>query len=351
MSRPTPIPTGIRPINWSTLPLEHMLHVDMIHYSDPPTLLRNVIPNVDEVVRLLERNAPYTPLGGWFRGGLDEDDEATNAMWFQNDWVHADLAVEGSDLFFWHEGVIEASKKFYDAEVIVPQSIYVNLMAAIDRAGPAHTDNPRFQGRDRSNSPMWLLRSMLWSGLFDRWSIVQSTSIWWMNDLDEGGAIYYWPDGPNKPRHEHHGDMANTSLIGDNHGMFHQVGPVGPYDNGTLLVTSRAELAPATDGSADWVVTDRGEERFRAPLSKYRVSVLWKADVYKNEEERKRQMADTLSLEDVARIFDEDLADKGRDLRFEIDRIDDVSFQEEIKAVYPEARPIGAAPSIYGDAY
>ncbi len=36
----------------------------MIHYSDPPILLREVIENIGDNVRLTERNAPYTPLGG-----------------------------------------------------------------------------------------------------------------------------------------------------------------------------------------------------------------------------------------------------------------------------------------------
>ena len=38
----------------------------MFHYAKPPTLLDNVIDDLDEVTRLFERNAPYTPLGGWF---------------------------------------------------------------------------------------------------------------------------------------------------------------------------------------------------------------------------------------------------------------------------------------------
>jgi hypothetical protein len=270
-------------------------------------------------------------------------------MWFQNDFVHADLRVEGSDLFLWHKRVIEAARRFYDAEVVVPHSVYVNLMAAIEGGGPAHTDNPRFHGRDRSNTPMWLLRVMLWSGLFDRWAIVQATSIWWMNDV-EGGEFLYWADGPNKPPRRHFGAMANTALVGDNHGMFHQVGPVGPFDRGTPRVTPRAELAPMADGSGDWGVTDRGEVRYRAPLDAYRVSVLWKADVYRDEEERRRLMAETLSIPDVARIFDRDLSERGAELRFELDRIEDPGLIAAIKDVYPEAVPVGAAPSIYGAA-
>jgi hypothetical protein len=317
----------------------------MIRYSDPPVLLRDVIEDISDVVQLLERNAPYTPLGGWYLPDADLD-TPTSAMWFQNDWVHADLRVEGSELFLFHERVMQAARDFYDAEVIVPHSVYVNLMAAIEKSGPAHTDIPRFHGRDRSNTPMWLLRSMFWSGLFDRYAIVQATSIWWMNDV-EGGGLLYWPNGPDEPPHEHVGKMANTALVGDNHGMFHQVGPVGPFDQGTRLVTPRAELAPADVVSGEWAVTDRGEVRYRAPLEQYRVSVLWKADVYRDEAEQRRQMADTLSIPDVARIFDRDLEERGAELRIDLDRIEDPGLIAAVNAVYPEAIPVGKAPSIF----
>ena len=320
----------------------------MIHYSDPPILLRDVIEDVGDVVGLLERNAPYTPLGGWYRPG-SELGAPTSPMWFQNDWVHADLRVEGAELFLFHEGVTKATRDFYGAEVIVPHSLYVNMMAAMERSGPAHTDNPRFQGRDRSNTPMWLLRAMLWSGLFDRYAIVQATSIWWMNDV-EGGGLFYWADSPDEPPHEHVGDMANTALVGDNHGMFHQVGPVGPFDQGTRLVTPRAELAPAGDSVGEWAVTDRGETCYQAPLEQYRVSVLWKADVYRNEAEQRRQMAETLSIPDVARIFDRGLEEKGVDVRLDPDRIEDPGVIAAVNAVYPEAVPVGKGRSIFDPA-
>ena len=320
----------------------------MIHYSDPPILLRDVIEDVGDVVRLLERNAPYTPLGGWYRPDADLD-APTSPMWFQNDWVHANLRVEGSELFLFHKRVTQAARDFYGAEVIVPHSVYVNLMAALERSGPAHTDNPRFHGRDRSNTPMWMLRAMLWSGLFDRYAIVQATSIWWMNDV-EGGGLLYWPDGPDKPPHEHVGDMANTALVGDNHGMFHQVEPVGPFDQGTRLVTPRAQLAPAADDRSAWAVTDRGEVRYQAPLEQYRVSVLWKADVYRNEAEQRRQMADTLSIPAVARIFDRDLEEKGADVRIDLERIDDPGLSTAVHAAYPEAVPVGKRRSIFDGA-
>jgi hypothetical protein len=308
-------------------------------------LLHDVIRDLDAVVGLLERNAPYTPLGGWYRPGVDEA-VPSSPMWFQADWVHAGLAVEGSALFQQHPRYHEAARCFWDAELILPHSLYVNVMVGIDRSGPAHTDNPKFRGRERKDTPMWLLRTMLWSGLFTHWEIHQTTAIWWLNDV-EGGGLLYWADGPDRPPHRHFGHMANTALLGDNHHMFHQVERVGPFDAETRLVTQRAELAPASDGSGDWIVVDHGAEVFRAPLDRYRVSVLWKADVYASEDEYRALADDRLSMADVARIFDADLARRGESLRFDLDRLDDLVFQQALAAVYPEAVPVGAAPSMY----
>jgi hypothetical protein len=53
--------------------------------------------------------------------------------------------------------------------------------------------------------------------------------------------------------------MANTALIGDNHGMFHQVGPIGPFDEGTRRITPSAVLGPVADSTGDWGVTDHGD--------------------------------------------------------------------------------------------
>ncbi len=318
----------------------------MVHDADPPILLRDVYGDLDEVVRLVERSAPYSPLGGWMRPGLDPDIE-NSPMWFQNDWVHADFKLEGSDLFFQNQKYIETAREFWGAEEIVPQSIYTNVMVGLCECGPVHTDNPKFRGRERKNTPMLLLRTMLWSELFTRWEIRQVTAIWWLNDVAEGGGLAYWADGPLKPPRRHVGDMANTAIIGDNHHMFHQVEPVGPLAGGTRLVTASAKLGPADDGSGDWVVLDKGQEALRGPLSDYRVSVLWKADVYQNEAERRELARDTLSIEDVASIFNRDLEQRGEALRLDLERLDDLEHLRALGAVYPEPIPVGTGPSIY----
>ncbi len=236
-------------------------------------------------------------------------------MWFQKDWVHDIFAAEGSDLFLRHAGYIEAAKQFYGAEVVEPQSVYVNLMAAIADGGPAHTDNPRFHGRDRTNTPMWLLRAMLWSGLFDRYEIMQATAIWWMNDV-EGGGLFYWPNGPdNPPRrarrgHGQHGaDRRQPRDV-----------PPGRPDRSVRceapdLVTPSAELAPVARRDRRLGRDRPRRPQFRAPLDTFRVSVLWKADVYKTAAERAQRAGDTLSMQDVADTFNDDLVRKGSTVR------------------------------------
>ncbi len=316
-----------------------------IRYSKPPVLMHDVIDDLGTVVRLLESQAPYNPLGGWYNPGADPH-VCTRPMWFQKDWVHDVFAAEGSDLFLRHPAYLQAAKQFYDAEVVEPKSVYVNLMTSIADGGPAHTDNPRFHGRDRTNTPMWLLRAMLWSGLFDDFEIVQATAIWWMSDVD-GGGLFFWPNGPERPPEQHVGTMANTALIGDNHGMFHQVAPVGPFDRGTPRVTPSAELAPTADSTGDWTVTDHGELVFRAPLDTFRVSVLWKADVYSSVAERDQRIANTLSMQDVADTFNDDLVCTGSSIRFDLERVDDPSLKADLATVYPEAAPVGALRSVF----
>ena len=315
------------------------------HVSEKPIFVPNLLQDPGQVVTLLEDNAPNTPLGGWLWPGADPD-APTRPLWFQNDWVQGEIRVPGAEVFLFHEEVMATARRFYDAEVVVPHTLYVNVMGPTDRCGPAHTDNPVFAGRNRQNTPMLLLRIMYWSGLFDRWAIPQATSIWWMNDVD-GGGLRYWPAGPDSAPEVFGQEMANVALVGDNHGMFHQVEPVGGLGATSPRVSGRAELAPAPDGAGDWAVVDHGQIVYRAPLEQFRVSVLWKAHVYANEDAKRRLEADPLSLEQVADRFAHDLQARGSDLRLDLDRLDDPSQFGPLAAVYPEPKPQGAQPSFF----
>ena len=316
-----------------------------MHGTGPPILLTDVLDDVGAVVKLLAQGAPYPALGGWYSPGSDPH-ARTRPLWFRSDWVNETLAVTGSELFFHHPGYMECARAYYGTKMVEPHSVYVNLMMAMPIAGPAHTDNPRFAGRDQSNTPMWVLRAMLESGLFDDVAFPQATAIWWLNDV-EGGGIRYWPYGPDQPPVEHADKMANTALMGNTHGMFHQVNAIGPFDIGKPQITPMAQLAPADRPDGEWVVIDHGEEVYRSPLADIRVSVQWKADVYFNADHRTRLVSSPLGLNDVAVRFNADLADRGIDLVFDVDRIHDPDHAAEISQHYPEARPIDSLPAVF----
>ena len=94
-------------------------------------------------------------------------------------------------------------------------------------------------------------------------------------------------------------------------------------------------------------MTDSRGERFRAPLDQYRASVLWKADVYATEAEYQESKNDVLSLEQVADIFNADLAERGIPLTLTAESIVE---QENITALgthYPEDIPMDAGISIF----
>lgn len=315
----------------------------MVQYADSPIVLDNVIEDLESLADLLKMHAPYKPLGGWYQPDKTDTTKRASAMWFRDDWLNAEGVKTGYDLFSENSKICEAGKQFCGANYFVPHSVYVNLMAAMAESGPCHTDNPKFRGRERANTPQRLLRNMMTSGLFGRWYIHQMSCIWWMDDV-EGGALTYWADGPNNKPSRHHGDMANTAICGDNHFMYHQVGPIGPYDRGTIRVTPLAELAPVNDGSGDWAVTDHGEEVYRAPLKNFRVSILTKADVYDSEEQFHELWKDTLSMKEVVGVFNEDLQSKGESFRLTLDNADRAEAREALTRIYPPPVPVDADP-------
>jgi hypothetical protein len=78
--------------------------------------------------------------------------------------------------------------------------------------------------------------------------------------------------------------------------------------------------------------------------------VLWKAHVYASENERRTLEAEALSFGDVVRIFSADLSARNSELRLDLDALDDPQQSARFAAIYPEARPVEAGPSIF-DAY
>src|SRR4029079_16348362 len=120
------------------------------------------------------------------------------------------------------------------------------------------------------------------SGLFERWRVRIATAVAWFYE-SEGGGLTYWPDGPDeapatlRPR-------TNTALVGDNDVMFHRVESVGGSDDDMVRgLTLDSELVSRSDGA--WEVNDHGQVLGQWAASRVRVSLSWKALVFRDEHE------------------------------------------------------------------
>ena len=75
--------------------------------------------------------------------------------------------------------------------------------------------------------------------------------------------------------------------------------------------------------------------------------MLWKADIYATAEERERQVANALSMDDVAERFNQDLAGRGSSVRFDPAKLDDPELRATIEHFHPEDVPVGALRSVF----
>ena len=174
-----------------------------------PVVIDEVLPDASVVRELLLRGAPYWTVQRYVKN-LSEMSALSDAgkrgrkgrpmsiaPWFRGDWAYDEPLVDGAKVFLRHEAFTEAAKQMFGAAVVVPQIVYVNLNPPIAQVDPGHVDIPAFRGIDRTRYPVWLLATMLKSGLFDDWYVRSATAVAGY-DEGEGGGFTNWPGGPDQ---------------------------------------------------------------------------------------------------------------------------------------------------------
>ena len=203
-----------------------------------------------------------------------------------------------------------------------------------------HTDVPAFRGVDRTKHPIWLLVTMGRSGLFERWRVPIATAVSWFYE-GEGGGFTYWPDGPDaKPSTRP--ARTNTAVVGDNDAMFHRVEAIGGADDDMVRgLTLDSQLAWLGDGT--WAVVDAERELARYAFAQVRISVSWKAQVFRDAEEMRvlDEHRDDLTLDRVLDAFVADLRARGTDVAPPADPLHDPTFVATLTKAYHRA------PSVY----
>ena len=319
-----------------------------------PVFIESLFDDPSGVQALVARHAPYWPVQRYFASAeeqraLSDSSERPGATRggglvvgpvFRGNWAYDRPLVDGVTPLLEHAPLVDAARRVFDATLVRPQSMYVNLTLPMPCGDTGHTDIPAFRGVDRSTVPVWLLVTMGRSGLFERWRVHIATAVAWFYE-GEGGGLTYWPDGPDEtpatlpPR-------TNTALVGDNDVMFHRVESVGGSDDDMVRgLTLDSELVSRSDGA--WEVHDHGQVLGQWPASRVRVSLSWKALVFRDEDEARAfdEHTDDLTVATVLEMLTADLTARGVGVPASAEPLRDPAF------VAAASRAYHASPTVY----
>lgn len=315
-----------------------------------PVIVESVLDDPSIVRALVARGGPYFTVQRYL-ANLDEmrtlsdagkrgreDAPMLIAPWFRGDWAYGTPLVPGLAPFFENARFVEAARTLFDAEIVVPHIVYVNLNPPMPQLDPGHTDVPAFRGIDRTRYPVWLLVAMMRSGLFASHYVKLATAVAWYYE-GEGGGFRYWPDGPDA-RPIDRPCITNSAVVGDNDRMFHCVLDVGAERRLVRGLTLDSTLALEDD---TYVIREADRELARYPFSAVRLSVSWKAMVFGSDAERRAYEAhtDDLTLADVERTFLEDLGARRLDTTPPTNLLTDRRFIKLLNETY------GFSPTVF----
>jgi hypothetical protein len=298
---------------------------------DDPTLVQAAI----------DAHAPYWPVQRYFANSAEYaalsggDDAAPMiiAPVFRGNWATEGVAPPDILPLLRHARFVDAAKQLFDAEIVRPQNVYVNLTWQLPfPQGMGHTDVPAFRGFDRTRYPITFLSLMGLSGLFEDVRVKIATAVAWLYEGHDGG-FEYWPQGPDAPPVVHEGAISNTAIVGDNDFMWHRVRPTGRMEDGMVSLSLDSELK-RVDGQ--WGIVDNGRTLATFPRRALRVSVSWKAIVFESEAERRRydEHTDDIDFDEVLRRFARDLKARDRPFTPPRDPVRDPAFIRLLRETY-----------------
>ena len=273
---------------------------------DDPALVR----------RLIDEKAPYWPVQRYFANSaeyaaLSGNGDAAAPMIvapvFRGNWALDGAADPGVEPLLHNPPFVAAAKQLFDAEIVRPTTVYVNLTWQLPfPQGAGHTDVPAFRGCDRTEHPITFLTIMGLSGLFEEERVKVATAVSWFYRGTDGG-FEYWPDGPDGRSVVHEGAIDNTAIVADNDFMWHRVRPTGRVEDGMLTLDLETELRRRDDGR--WEIGDAAV----FPPDQLRVSLSWKAIAFTTDDDRRRhdEHTDDIDLAEVLRRFEDDLGRRG----------------------------------------
>jgi hypothetical protein len=283
-----------------------------------------VFEDPDAVLALVRKCAPYRSIFA-FHGQAAADDELYTP-WF--------IDMPRSELLIENPRWIAAAREAFSAELVEPLHCTINVYGPA-AASPPHMDLPVYRGMSAPEFPIWLLATMSASGLFLPWLVPVASGLVWFY-RGEGGEFEYWPDGPQGRSTQVTPPMWNVGVMSDNEVMYHRVGSIGSPDEIASLSGRLKTSAMMHHHGESWEIRQDGRSLCSIPSSRLRVSLLWKAYVFSNEEHRAsfRNKAYDLDLDQVTDIFLDDLERRAVSADRPTDPLGDPNWRALLEEAY-----------------
>lgn len=294
-----------------------------------PVWLDPAFEDPDAVLDLVRRAAPY-PLSARVH---KKDDNGDDVPFFRIFWAHTrQVRVPGAEPFFHNERFMAAARESFEAEVIEPSALMINLSTPTV-GGPPHRDLPYFRGCEKF--PFWMLQNMGYSNLFHDWAIPVASTLSWFYQ-GEAGEFEYWPNGADAPSRTVSSPMCNVGVVSDNEYMWHRVGPVGAAAERLSPGAIKRECRLHAVEGGGWAIHD---ERQVLPYrdNQVRLSLLWKAYAFRNQAAADEYHNRTNDLDHgmVQAIFDDDLRARGVRFASTADPAHDPDWKAVLQKTYP----------------
>lgn len=316
-------------------PDQHERMLDVVKRNGPWSLiLAQHFKSPEEVIATTSGNIPegFTPtwdmfLSPVFRGYLAQASTC--------------LYPEIEDCFL-NSKFLDLVRGYWGAEYATAENMLFNIQGPCAGGGSPHVDATRFRGVSMHNSPIWLMNTMVKSGLFAHWQARKAQVISWYYKGSVGGGFNYWPDGPQAAPKQIAAPMWGRAVVVENEMMFHTAESNGPsHMRRPEGLAINSLMRPNPDTAGDWQILTDDRIIQNVPEREFRFLVHWGADIYMDYAELKRALdhSDDITHDQVFDIFIKDLRARGHDFILPTDPLTDKAFIGLLTRVYDSGPP------------
>jgi hypothetical protein len=243
---------------------------------------------------------------------------------------------------FLNSKFLDLVRNYWGAAYATPENMLFNIQGPCGAGGSPHVDATRFRGVSMHNSPIWLMNTMVKSGMFKHWQARKAQVISWYYKGQVGGGFNYWPDGPQGQPKQIQAPMWGRAVVVENEMMYHSAESNGPSHMRRpegLAINSMMQADP--NNASAWQITTDGQVIQNVPEDEFRFLIHWGADIYMDYAELKRALdhSDDITHDQVFDMFIKDLRARGLEFEVPTDPMTDKAFIGLLTRTYDPGVP------------